>query len=325
VHSRPAMEEQPDAVSIARRAVVSRRLFFSHRIARPLLFLALLEIFFTLIFAVLPDTRTGDSDQELGIYVMQSVLAWVNVVISVGCLALIFSTYSVTQRELTFERQSRVGYLIVLKMLQLLLDIALTAYPTFIRNLAAVLLVGINLLQIAYGLYVVRQAREAFTRRIRPPLVIKALLDMKGEALGATKAQPLTLGMLERLEGIVKVGIYGESRNQPGSPPAARRLPHAGCRCSLPHTSACHLTPPPTLPPVCVCVCLRVCLMRLDPIALSRPRPRPRARARARSSCTLLSLHAQVRDQQKFNVHQGREYLIFGVAALLVASFGQFM
>ena len=51
MHSRPAMEEQPDAVSIARRAVVSRRLFFSHRIARPLLFLALLEIFFTLLVA----------------------------------------------------------------------------------------------------------------------------------------------------------------------------------------------------------------------------------------------------------------------------------
>merc|ERR1719163_2325929 len=58
---------------------------------------------------------------------------------------------------------------------------------------------------IAYGLFMVQRAREAFTRRIRPPLVIKALLDMKGEALGATKAQPLTLGMLERLEGIVKV------------------------------------------------------------------------------------------------------------------------
>ena len=28
---------------------------------------------------------------------------------------------------------------------------------------------------------------------------------MKGEAVGAAKAQPLTLGMLERLEGIVKV------------------------------------------------------------------------------------------------------------------------
>ena len=33
----------------------------------------------------------------------------------------------------------------------------------------------------------------------------------------------------------------------------------------------------------------------------------------------------KVRDQQKFNVHQGREYLIVGVALLLVLSFGQFM
>ena len=47
-----------------------------------------------------------------------------------------------------------------------------------------------------------RGARETFSRRIRPPLVIKALLDMKGDVWG--KAEPLTLGMLERLEGIVK-------------------------------------------------------------------------------------------------------------------------
>ena len=99
----------------------------------------------------------------------------------------------------------RHGHVIVLKMGQLLIDIALTAYPTFWRNLVVVILVGINLVQIAYGLYVVRQARESFTRRIRPPLVIKALLDMKGESIGNSNAQPLTLGMLERLEGIVKV------------------------------------------------------------------------------------------------------------------------
>lgn len=137
---------------------------------------------------------------------------------------------------MVFVRLSGVGYVIVLKMGQLLIDIALTAYPTFWRNLIVVILVGINLVQIAYGLYVVRQARESFTRRIRPPLVIKALLDMKGESIGNSNAQPLTLGMLERLEGIVKV-----------------------------------------------------------------------------------------RDQQKFNVHQGREYLIVGVFLLLVCSFGQFM
>ena len=59
-------------------------------------------------------------------------------------------------------------------------------------------------------------------------------LPPSAQSLGATKAQPLTLGMLERLEGIVKV-----------------------------------------------------------------------------------------RDQQKFNVHQGREYLIGGVFILLVCSFGQ--
>ena len=62
-----------------------------------------------------------------------------------------------------------------------------------------------RLVQIFYHLHLIRISREPFSRRIRPPLVIKALLDMKGESLGATKVKPLTLGMLERLEGIVKV------------------------------------------------------------------------------------------------------------------------
>ena len=53
--------------------------------------------------------RDAESDQVLGIFVAQGVLAWVNVIVSAGLLVLIFSTYSVTQRELTFERQSRIG------------------------------------------------------------------------------------------------------------------------------------------------------------------------------------------------------------------------
>ena len=50
---------------------------------------------------------------------------------------------------------------------------------------------------------VTARATGARVRKLRPPLVIKALLDMKGDTLSA--ADPLTLGMLERLEGIVKV------------------------------------------------------------------------------------------------------------------------
>ena len=190
-----------------------------------------------LAFAVLPESRTADDDQIMAIFAMQTVLAWINVVISVGLVLLVWNTYSVTQRELTFERQSRVGYLIVFKVGQILLAIAMLAYPTFTRNLLGACAAFLALIEIAYGLYVVRESRDTYTRRVRPPLVIKALLDMKGEALGETnRAQPLTLGMLERLEGIVKV-----------------------------------------------------------------------------------------RDQMKFNVHQGREYLIVGVFVLLFFSFAQFM
>lgn len=230
------MESGEDTVSIARRAVVSRRLFFSHRIIRPLVFLLGLEVFLLLVFAVLPDGRTAETDDVLGIYVVQAVLTWLTIAISLGCVALVFVTYSVTQRELTFERQSRMGLLVILKLGQLLIDVALTAYPTFLRNLFAAMFVALQLFQVAYSLYLVRQARESFTRRIRPPLVIKALLDMKGEALSGNAAEPLTLGMLERLEGIVKV-----------------------------------------------------------------------------------------KDQQKFNVHRGRDYVIVGVFILLCCSFGQFL
>ena len=223
-------------ITFARRAVVSRRLFFSHKIVRPLFAFACIDVVVALIFAIIPDTRMADSDQVLGIFGAQAVLAWINVVVSAALIALIFTTYSVTSRELTFERQSRIGYLIVVKVSQMLLAIALTAYPTFLRNIGGIGLGSLAVIQIAYSLYIIQRAREAFTRRIRPPLVIKALLDMKGEALGATKAQPLTLGMLERLEGIVKV-----------------------------------------------------------------------------------------KDQQKFNVRSGREYLINGVVILLIFSFGQWM
>ena len=117
------MESNEETVSVARRAVVSRRLFFSHRIARPMFILAVVECFSTFIFAALPDDRSAESEDILAIYVLQSIFAWLNFILSLGCLALIFSTYSVTQRELTFDRQSRVGYLIIIKMGQLLIDI----------------------------------------------------------------------------------------------------------------------------------------------------------------------------------------------------------
>ena len=190
---------------IGRRAVVSRRLFFSHPTARRLLTMGVLDVLLSLFFAGFPDDRTADSDQMRGIFAAQLVLAWLNVLISLGLCLLVWTTYSVTQRELTFERQSRIGYLIVLKVGQLVIAIALLAYPTFQRNLVALCLALVCLCQIAFGLMVVRDSREQYTRRVRPPLVIKALLDMKGEALGETRAQPLTLGMLERLEGIVKI------------------------------------------------------------------------------------------------------------------------
>ena len=117
---------EEEGITFARRAVVSRRLFFSHHVARPLFALANIDLACALVFAVVPDSRAAESDQVLGIFVAQAVLAWINVFISAFLIILIWNTYSVTQRELTFERQSRIGYLIVIKVGQILMCVAAT-------------------------------------------------------------------------------------------------------------------------------------------------------------------------------------------------------
>ena len=201
------MEPVDETITFARRAVVSRQLFFSHRKARVMFGLGGLDVLLSFIFAVLPDDRTSDESRAYGIFVAQAVLAWMNVVASAALLTVVYVTYSVPRRELTFERQSRIGSLAIVKVGQILSNIALLGYPTPTRQFFALTLALLGLAQVSFALYVVRAARELFTRRIRPPLVIKALLDMKGESIGAGKqiADPLTLGMLERLEGIVKI------------------------------------------------------------------------------------------------------------------------
>lgn len=188
------------------RASISRALFFSHRHARVMSALGAVDLLISLLFAVMPDDRTSDYPNSDLIFSAQAVLTWINIIITCGLLALVWVTFSVTQRELTFERQSRMQYVAVFKFAQVLIDMMLTAFPTVSRQVFALTMVVLQILQIFYALYIVRQAREVFTRRIRPPLVIKALLDMKGDAHGKdAQAEPLTLGMLERLEGIVKV------------------------------------------------------------------------------------------------------------------------
>ena len=92
-------EAGDDQITLARRAVVSRRLFFSHRIVRPLFLLACFDLVCAAIFAMIPDGRSSDSDQILGVFVAQGVLAWINVAISAALIALIWTTYSVAQRE----------------------------------------------------------------------------------------------------------------------------------------------------------------------------------------------------------------------------------
>ena len=182
---------------------VSCALFFSHRQARWLAGLGALDLLLCFIFITLPDNRDPDYPNSELIFGVQMAGAWLNLVLTIGCLVLVWVTYSVPQRKLTFDREARAQYLAIVKFVQLLCDMLLTAFPTTMRQFVALFILTIQIVQIFYALYVVRRARDVFTRRIRPPLVIKALLDMTGER--AAEVDPFTLDMLERLEGLVKV------------------------------------------------------------------------------------------------------------------------
>ena len=182
---------------------VSCTLFFSHRQARWLAGLGALDLLLCFIFITLPDNRDPDYPNSELIFGVQMAGAWLNLVLTIGCLVLVWVTYSVPQRKLTFDREARAQYLAIVKFVQLLCDMLLTAFPTTMRQFVALFILTIQIVQIFYALYVVRRARDVFTRRIRPPLVIKALLDMTGER--AAEVDPFTLDMLERLEGLVKV------------------------------------------------------------------------------------------------------------------------
>ena len=140
-----------DVPTLARKVVVSRQLFFSHRAARVLFTLGILDVMISLVFCMLPDDRDADAANIYSIFVAQAVLAWLNAVTSAILLALVYVTYSVALRELTFERQSRIAALVVTKVGQILIDMALTAYPTVPRQFVALSLVFFGLLQIAYG------------------------------------------------------------------------------------------------------------------------------------------------------------------------------
>ena len=211
------MMEDLDAAGVAeedttgkakRRLEAGRRLVFGNARARVAVLLAVADLLVAIVFALLPDTRvessTANSDQRFAaVFITQVTLSWLNVAIGTVLLGVLWVTYSVPKRRVTFERLGYLWYVVVGKMAQMLSDVALLGYPNPIRLIVVVANFLLCLLQVVWNLRSVRLSRELFTRKLRPPLVIKALLDMKGDTLSA--ADPLTLGMLERLEGIVKV------------------------------------------------------------------------------------------------------------------------
>ena len=197
----------PQLGNVARRAEAQRQMIFAHKGARVTFMLALADTIVSMIFAILPDSRASGtlnySSRFGGIMVAQTIFSWLTAITSIAVVMLVWIIFSVPPERLTFERKANLWYVVTAKTAQTLVDIALLGYPTPMRQLIIFFGVSLRIGQIFWNLRIIRQSREAFSRRIRPPLVIKALLDMKGDAI--TTADPLTMGMLERLEGIVKV------------------------------------------------------------------------------------------------------------------------
>ena len=210
-HELDGFNPQQNPSQIARRADAQRKMIFSHKGGKMIFVLAILDLIVTFTFAALPDKRAEDAmigstiynNRFAGIMLAQAITAWISVVVSVAVVMLIWITFSVPSDRLTFERKNNLWYVVVANCLQVMFDVALLGYPTPVRQLVIFLAVLLRMVQIFYHLHLIRISREPFSRRIRPPLVIKALLDMKGDAIAT--AEPLTMGMLERLEGIVKV------------------------------------------------------------------------------------------------------------------------
>ena len=90
---------------------VSCTLFFSHRQARWLAGLGALDLLLCFIFITLPDNRDPDYPNSELIFGVQMAGAWLNLVLTIGCLVLVWVTYSVPQRKLTFDREARAQYL----------------------------------------------------------------------------------------------------------------------------------------------------------------------------------------------------------------------
>ena len=251
------MMEDLDAAGVAeedttgkakRRLEAGRRLVFGNARARVAVLLAVADLLVAIVFALLPDTRvessTANSDQRFAaVFITQVTLSWLNVAIGTVLLGVLWVTYSVPKRRVTFERLGYLWYVVVGKMAQMLSDVALLGYPNPIRLIVVVANFLLCLLQVVWNLRSVRLSRELFTRKLRPPLVIKALLDMKGDTLSA--ADPLTLGMLERLEGIVKVREQMKFNVKHGRCAAARRN---SARNSAAQLCAILLTPAPSPP-----------------------------------------------------------------------------
>lgn len=131
-----------------------KRSVLAHPSARCIFVLGCTDTCITAGFAFMPDTRIADSDNVSGVFTLQMVLSWLNVVVSASLVLLIWATFAVPSRDLTFERQSRVGYLIVFKVWEILVDMALTGYPTPLRNTVCLSLAFLRLVQIVYCLRV---------------------------------------------------------------------------------------------------------------------------------------------------------------------------
>lgn len=92
-------------LSMGQRVEARRKRVASNRSARRVIVLGGIDLLFTFIFAVMPDSRDSDSDSMQQVFIMQAIFAWFNLLFSGVLLGLALTIYAVPERQLTSERQ----------------------------------------------------------------------------------------------------------------------------------------------------------------------------------------------------------------------------
>ena len=150
---------------IAQRVRLKQRLIYANTGAKNVLTITVIDAALTTIFAMQPDDREYDSERVRTVYTFQYLLALLSSIASLVLFVLVWSLYAVPQREITFERLSRLWYVITVKVMQIVADVALTGYPTALRQSFAIGNACFRLCEMIFVLRIVINASEPYSRR----------------------------------------------------------------------------------------------------------------------------------------------------------------